>query len=210
MVSATSVATSTPTGTRVSAIEHPQRPYLRIPMGWEASPLRETQPRSRSLQLKVQPKRMVFTEHTIAVRNRRCGTHARCLRRNNPCQNVSLHDKNGSAGEPNALRPQPEAHATHFCQANNVLQVAPTGGPHNDALVPNLEKATKLLRITSALLQSLNGRRSRQRRNNDYTRGELVALIDWLVVLTGRSRHKVREYTPEARRIRASKLANER
>ena len=42
-----SAATFTPTsaGTRVGAIEHAQRPYLRILMDWVASPLRETQPR---------------------------------------------------------------------------------------------------------------------------------------------------------------------
>ena len=34
------------------------------------------------------------------------------------------------------------------------LQVAPAGGPHNEVLVTNLERATKLLHITPALLQS--------------------------------------------------------
>ena len=41
-----------------------------------------------------------------------------------------------------------------FCQAHNALQVALAGGPHNEALVTNLERATKLLHITPALLQS--------------------------------------------------------
>ena len=50
-------------------------------------------------------------------------------------------------------------HALHiFCQAHNTLQVAPAGGPHNEALVTNLERATKLLHITPALLQSSDGR----------------------------------------------------
>ena len=35
-----------------------------------------------------------------------------------------------------------------FCQAHNALQVVPAGGPHNEALVTNLERATKLLHIT--------------------------------------------------------------
>ena len=34
--------------------------------------------------------------------------------------------------------------------------------------------------------------------------------MDWLVVFTGRSRRKARENTPEARRIRASKLVHQR
>ena len=97
-----------------------------------------------------------------------------------------------------------------FCQAHNALQVAPAGGPHNEALVTNLERDTKLLHITPALLQSSNGRCSRQRRYNEYGRGELTGLIDWLVVFAGRSRQKARGDTPEARRIRASKLAHQR
>ena len=97
-----------------------------------------------------------------------------------------------------------------FCQAHNDLQVGPAGGPHNEALVPNLERATKLLHITPDLLQSSDGRSSRQGRYNEYTRVELTGLIDWLVVFAGRSRQKAREGTPKARRIRASKLAHER
>ena len=97
-----------------------------------------------------------------------------------------------------------------FCQAHNALQVAPAGGPHNEALVTNLERATKLLHITPALLQSSDGRCSRQGRYNEYVREELTGLIDWLVVFAGRSRQKEREDTPEARRTRASKLAHQR
>ena len=97
-----------------------------------------------------------------------------------------------------------------FCQAHNALQVAPAGGPHNEALVTNLERATKLLRITSALLQSSDGRCSRQGRYIEYTREELTGFIDWLVMFAGRSRQKAWEDTPEARRTRASKLTHER
>ena len=143
--------------------------------------------------------------------NRRCEAHARLSRQNTTCQGVSLHIKGGSAGEPNALCPQPEACPTDFfCQAHNALQVSPAGGPHNEALVTNLEKDTKLLHITPALLQSSDGRCSRQGRYNEYARGELTGLIDWLVVFAGRSRPKAREDTPEARRVRASKLAHQR
>ena len=97
-----------------------------------------------------------------------------------------------------------------FCQAHNALQVAPAGDPHNEALVTNRERATKLLHITSALLQSSRGQCSRQGRYNEYVRGELTGLLGWLVVFAGRSRQKAREDTPEARRIRASKLAHQR
>ena len=47
-----------------------------------------------------------------------------------------------------------------FCQAHNALQGASAGGPHNEGLVTNLERATKLLFITAALLQSTDGRYS--------------------------------------------------
>ena len=97
-----------------------------------------------------------------------------------------------------------------FCKAHNALHVAPAGGPHNEALVTNLGRATKFLHITPALLQSSDGRCSRQGRYNEYARGELTGLIDWLVVFAGRNRQKVREDTPVARRIRASKLAHQR
>ena len=96
-----------------------------------------------------------------------------------------------------------------FCQAHNALQVDPASGP-NEALVTHLERATKLLHITPALLQPSDGQCSWQGRYNEYTRGELTGLIDWMVVFAGRSRQKAREDTPEARRIRASKLAHQR
>ena len=97
-----------------------------------------------------------------------------------------------------------------FYQAHNALQAAPAGGPHNDALVTNLERASKLLHIIPALLQSWDGRCSRRGHYNEHTRGELKGLIDWLVVFAGRSRQKAREDTPEARQTRASQLAHER
>ena len=97
-----------------------------------------------------------------------------------------------------------------FCQAHNALQVASAGGPHNEALVTNLERATKLLHITPALLQSSDGCCSRQGRYNEYTGGELAGLVDWLVVFEGKNRRRARKDTPEARRIRASKLAQEK
>ena len=97
-----------------------------------------------------------------------------------------------------------------FCQAHNAPQVAPAGDPHNEPLVTNLERATKLLHITPALLQSSDGQCSRQGRYNEYIRGELTGLLGWLVVFAGRSRQKAREDTPEARRMRTSKLAHQR
>ena len=97
-----------------------------------------------------------------------------------------------------------------ICQAHSVLQLASTGGPHNEALVTNLARAIKLLHIIPALLQTSDGRCSRQGRYNEYIRGELMYLIDWLVVFAGKSRQKAREDTPEACRLRASKLRHER
>ena len=48
-----------------------------------------------------------------------------------------------------------------FCQAHNTLQVAAAGDPHNEVLVTNFERATKLLHITPAFLQSTDGRCNR-------------------------------------------------
>ena len=91
-----------------------------------------------------------------------------------------------------------------FCEDHDALQVAPAGGPHNETFVTNLERATKLLRIGPALLQSSDG--LCKGHYNEYTRGELTGLIDWLVVFAGRSRQKAREDTLAVRRIRANKL----
>ena len=148
--------------------------------------------------------RTVFTVQTFAVGNRRCWIHARWPRRNNPCQGVSLHSKSGLTGASSPLCLQPGACATHLLSRSQCSTGAPAGCPNN------LKRATKLLHITQALLQSSDGRCSRQGRYNGYTRGELVGVIDWLVVFAGRPPHKAREGTPEARRICASKLAHER
>ena len=87
-----------------------------------------------------------------------------------------------------------------FRQAHNALQAAPADSPNTTNLVTNLERATKLLHITPALLQPSDGRCSHQGRYNVYTEENLAGLIDWLVVFAGRSRHKSPEDTPEARR----------
>ena len=63
-------------------------------------------------------KRTVPSEHTFAVGNRRCGSHARCPGRNNPCQDVSLHGKSGSTGAPNSLCTQPETCLTNFLSSS--------------------------------------------------------------------------------------------
>ena len=48
-----------------------------------------------------------------------------------------------------------------FCLAHNALQVAQVDSPHTATLHKDLERATKLLHITPALLQSSDGRCSR-------------------------------------------------
>ena len=69
--------------------------------------------------------------------------------------------------------------------------------PNTANLLTNLEGATKLLHITPALLQSSDGRCSRQGRYNEYADGNLVDLIDWLVVFAERSRHKYQRILPK-------------
>ena len=93
--------------------------------------------------------------------------------------------------------PHNEALVTYLERATKLLHRAPGGGPHNEALVTNLERATKLLHITPALLQSSDGRCSWQRRHLEYARGKLTGLIDWLVVFAGRSRQKARKIHPK-------------
>ena len=90
--------------------------------------------------------------------------------------------------------PQPEAYTTRiFCQAYDALQVAPASDPHSEALANDLERATKLFHITQALIQSSDGRCSRQGSYDEYTRGEPVGLIHWLMVFAGRSQQKARD-----------------
>ena len=117
-----------------------------------------------------------------------------------------------------AVRPEPQTPFARslryalriFCRAHNSLQVAPAGGPHSEALVTSLERATKLLHIILALLQSSDGRCSRQGRYNENTRK------NWRASLAGwwYSREDVDKkqgkITPKARRIQAIKLAHER
>ena len=79
-------------------------------------------------------------------------------------------------------------HVLHIsCRAHNALQVAQADNPLTTTLHKNLERATKLLHTTLALLQSSDGRCSHQERYNEYARGELTGLIDWLVVFAGES-----------------------
>ena len=77
-----------------------------------------------------------------------------------------------------------------FCQAQNAVEVTPTGDPHIAAFVTNLEKAGKLFHIPRALLQLPDGRCSRHKRYNEYARGELVDSIDWLVMFAGEADRK--------------------
>ena len=91
-----------------------------------------------------------------------------------------------------------------FGQAHNALQVAPAGGPHNEALVTNLERATKFLHITPALPQSSNGRCSRQGHYDEYTRGELTAsLTGWWYspVEVGKKHGKIHPKLAEYERV---------
>ena len=176
----------------MGAIEHPERPYPRILKHWVASPLRETQRRPRPLQRKVPTKASSLHRAGFDVEYRRCGTHARCL------DGTTLARKYLSTAK--TVRPEHKISFARslrhvlrvFCRPHNALQLAPVGGPHNEARVTNLERATKLLRIILALLQSSDGRCSRQERYNENTRGKLAGLIGWLVVFTGSRRQKAR------------------
>lgn len=74
-------------------------------------------------------------------------------------------------------------------------------------LISNLERATKPLHITSALLESSDGCCSRQGSYNDYEKGNPAGLINWLVVRVvraGRSWHKLRDDSLEALSVQVS------
>ena len=145
------------------------------------------------------------------MENRRCGTHARCL------GGITFARKYLSSAK--TVRPEHQMpfarslrHALRvFCRPHNALQVTPVGGPHNEALITNLETATKLLRIILALLQSSDGRCSWQERYNENTQEE-----KWRASLAGwwHSREDVDKkqgtITPKARRTQAIQLAHER
>ena len=172
-VSVTNAVTFTRTSadTRVGAIEHLQTPYPRILMDWVASPLRETQTRPRPLQRKILTKvnslhRAYFLpwgiEDVGPMLDALDGTTLAMM---------SLSTAKAIRQEHRMPFARSLRHALRiFCQAHNALQVAPAGGPHNEALVTNLERATKLLHITPALLKSSDGRCSRQGRYNEYAR----------------------------------------
>ena len=138
------------------------------------------------------------------------GAHVRCPRWGCPCKNVPLHGESGTTRAPGSLCLQAATCITHFLSSSQCTAGGPSRQPHTATLHKDLERATKLLHITPALLQSSDGRCSRQGRYNEYAREKLAGLSDWLVVFAGRSRQKAREDTPEARQLRASKLAHER
>ena len=83
--------------------------------------------------------------HTHTHTHRKYEAHARCSRRNNPCQDVSLHGTSGSTGAPNVLCPLPKACTTHFLSSSQCPTVSLSSGLHNEALVTTFETATKLL-----------------------------------------------------------------
>ena len=163
-------------------------------MDWVASPLRETKTRPRPLQRKRLTKGTVFTEHVLLPWGiEDVGPMLDALDGTSLAR-MSLSTAKAIRQEHQMPFARSLRHALRiFCQAHNALQVTPAGSPHNEALVTNLERATKLLHITPALLRSSDERCSRQGRYNEYARGELTGLIDWLVVFAGRSRQKVQE-----------------
>ena len=212
MVSVTSAVTftRTPADTRVGAIEHPQIPYPWIRINWLASPLRETQPCPRPLHRKDLTKANSLQRAYFCRRKEDMGPMLDALE-GRTLARMFFFTANVVQQEHRMPIVRSLRHALRIvCQAYNALQVASAGCPHDEALVTNLEKATKRLRITPALLQSSDGRCSREGRYSEYTKRELTGLIDWLVVFAGRSRHKGREDTPEDRRVGASKLAHEK
>ena len=120
----------------------------------------------------------------------RCGTHGSALD-GTTLAKMSLFRANAVRQE----HPTPFALSLRYalrisCHAHITLQVASAGGTHSEALVTKHERAKKLLHIVPGLLQSSDGRCSWQRRYNEYTRGELVGVIDWLVVFVGRKGRK--------------------
>ena len=176
-------------------------------MDWVASPLRETQTRPRPPQRKIptKVKSLLLPWGIEDVGPMLDALDGTTLAR------MSLSRAKAVRQEHRMPFARSLRHALRtFCQAHNALQVAPAGGPHNKALVINLERATKLLHITPGLLQSSDRRCNRPGRYNECTRRERTGLIDWLVVFVGRSRKKAREDTPEARQIRAINLAHQR
>ena len=213
MVSVTNAATFTRTSadTRVGAIEHPQMPYsphsdglggelsTRNPATPSTSAARNSSQSEKSLPIILLPWGI---EDVGPMLDALDGT---------TLARMSLSTAKAVRQEHRMPYARSLKHVLRvFCQPQNALQVAPAGHLHNEALVANVARATKLLHITPDLLPSSDGGCSRQGRYNEYTREDLMGLIDWLVMFARRSRQKSRGNTPEAHRIRASKLAHKR
>ena len=204
MVSVTKAVTFTRTSadSRVGAIEHPQTPYPRILMDWVASPLRQTQTRPRPLQRKTSTKvNNLHRAHFCRSEIEDVGPILDALD-GTILARMSLSTAKEVRRELRMPFARSLRHALRiFLSSSQCSTVAPAGGPHDEALVTNFEKATKLLDITPALLQSSDGRCSRQGRYNEYARGELTGLIDWLVVFAGRKHGKIHPKLAEYERV---------
>ena len=192
------IFTRTSADTRLGAIEHPQIPYPRILMDRVASPLRGTQTRLRPLQRKIPTKaKSLHGAHLLPWGIEDVGPMLHALD-GTTLARMSLSTAKAVRQEHRMPFTRSLRHALRiFCKARNALQVAPADGPHSEALVTNLERTTKLLHITPALLQSSDRRCNQPGRYDEYTRGEVTGLIDWLVVFAGRSRQKAQEDTPK-------------
>lgn len=77
---------------------------------------------------------------------------------------------------PSALRLRRVLHL--FVQGHEAVVITPDASSLTLALAQILERATKLLHTTPALLPSSKGRCSRQGRFIEFTKGELGALIE--------------------------------
>ena len=130
------------------------------------------------------------------------------LIQSNPRQYVPLNGKNSSIGIRDSLRPQLESCTTHFLSSHNALQVINT--PACDSHYRTLASIELPSFLTSSWLSCIDQMEAATDRAFITCTQERVGLIDWLKVFMGRSRQNAYEYTLQARRQRASKLAHER
>ena len=99
---------------RVDVMKRPQRPYPRLPMDWDEAPAKYPATPSTSTAENSNQGKQSHIEQATAVRSRRLGAHARCPKRSNLCDDVSLHDKRGSTGAPNLPGLQPGTRTMRF------------------------------------------------------------------------------------------------
>ena len=98
-----------------------------------------------------------------------------------------------------------------FLQAQRALQSrVESGKTMVDREQTHLERATKLLHLTPALLQSADGRIPRNRRYELYAAGDIAGMVEWLISFARQAPPGTSQDDVATKRARAANLAHRR